>query len=298
MEHKKISEGFIIEDEKSFQKEQIESLIERCKKFAMLAKNGNVHIVAQRLKIMDKAKLFLITRFLGAKLAEIEPGLGITKDIANVHSSTLAKFLSVSEDNARTRISDLIQDGFGIKPQKGYIRVLPNKVEDFLGLLEKKGQPKTSSNKKERSGKKKASTKEKTSAPIANKINIEEVIKRLSVNLNLVENKIKDCIYLEESGNFKFNKHFIGKSKHAKQTKCILCTAYVLTVGIGSRTFNSRTAANVCFNSGVDISGLNYAIRELKNNGKISKAGRRSQENIILEAGKHEAKTIFLELCK
>lgn len=296
MEKKKIFEGFLIQDEHSFQKEQVDALIERCKKFAMLGKKGNVHIIAKKLSITDKAKLFLITRFLGSKLAELEPSLGIEKSISDVHSSELAKFLSVSEDNVRTRISDLVQEGFGNRPKKAHIHVLPHKIEEFLESLESKEQNRLNKG-KDRTIRKSKRLKEKKEIPTIKKVIIEEVVKRLSINLGTPENKIKDCIFIEENGDFKFNKLFTGKSKHAKQIKCILCSAYVLTIGLGLRTFSSRQVTNVCFNSNVDVTGLNYAIRELKNRGKISKAGRHSQDNIILERGKEEAKKIFSELC-
>lgn len=296
MEKKRLSEGFLIEDERSFQKEQIESLIERCKKFAMLAKTGHVHILEKKLNLTDKMKLFLTVRFLGEKLTELEPNLGLAKDISKVHSSDLAKFLSVSEDNIRTRISDLIEEGFGNRPEKGYIRVFPHKVEAFLDKLENKAQAPDAINKSKPS-RKKAQVKPKTEHP-KKAIMVEEVIKRLSVNLNIAEAKIKDFIFLQENGEFKFNRQFTGKTKYAKQIKCILCTAFVLTVGMGLRTFNSRQVNKVCFNSGIDISGLNYAIRDLKNGGKITKASRNSQDNIILEEGKGDAKDIFAELCK
>ncbi len=296
MENKDQIKGFFIEDEQTFEKDKILSLINRCKKFAkLIGREGRVHIENRNLTGTDKIKLFLITRYLGAEFAKIESQLKIPSEIANVHTSEIAKLLSVPQANARTRVSDLICEGFGQKPQKGYVRVLPHQISTFLDLLEKGEQ------KKERVPTKKSVSKRVGIKKILEfpKLNIDQTYKRLAINLNgISEGKLKDCIYIKDDGAFKFNKNFVGKSKHGRQTQGILCAAFVMSVGIGLQTFSSRQIKDICFNSNIDVAGLNYAIRELKKSGYISKASKHSQDNIILEKGKNRAKDIFSNLCK
>ncbi len=296
MEDKDQIKGFFVEDEQSFKKEQVLSLINRCKKYAKLVgRKGLVHIEKKNLTGTDQIKLFLITRHLGADLAKLEPNLKIPSEIADVHTSEMAKLLSVSNENARTRASDLIRDGFGRKPKKGYIRVYSYQISKFLDLLEKGEQ------KKERAANKKTSIKKRGVRKIIEnpKLNVDQAFKRLSINLDgILEKKLKDCIFFQEDASFKFNKNFTGKSKHSKQTRGILCAAYVMSIGLGLQSFSSRQIKDVCFNSNIDVMGLNYATRELKKSGYISKASKYSQDNIILEKGKDKAKEIFNELCE
>jgi hypothetical protein len=297
MEKREYLEDFFIEDEHSFQEGKVQSFIERCKKHAkLIGKKGDVHIENRGLTGTEKIKLLLVTRYLGGELAKLEPKLGISVDVANVSSSEIAKLLSVSNENARTRISDLVEEGFGIRPQKGYIRVLPHQVDKFLQALEGKDQAKLIKVKKG-PARKAREVKESKKHLETQEINSGEVIKRLSANLNISQKHVQDALFISNDGSFKFNKLFGGRSKLEKQVKCILCTTFVLTIGLGSRTLSSREIRKVCFHSNVDVSGLNYAIRDLKRRGYLTKAGRRSQDNIILEKGKDEAKKIFSELC-
>ncbi|UCB56477.1 MAG: hypothetical protein JSV30_04515 [Candidatus Omnitrophota bacterium] len=293
MESKDYLKDFFVEDEHSFKKEQIISLISRCKKFAKLVgRKGQVHIEKKNLTGTDKIKLLLATRYLGAELAKLEPGLKISPEIANVHTADIAKLLSVSDDNARTRVSDLIHENFGKKPEKGYIRIYPHHINKFLDMLEKEEQ------KKERTFSKQSSSKKKKKGALEDKkVNIDQIFKRLSTHLNITERVLQDYIFIKDDGSFKFNNYFTGKSKHNKQSKGILSTAFVIVIGLGATTFSSWQVKKVCFNSNIDVTGLNYTIRELKNGGYISKANKYSRDNIILEKGKNKAREIFNELC-
>lgn len=296
MGKQKYFEEFFIDDEKTFEKEQVLNLLEKCKQYAkLIGKKGSVHLVAKGLTLTDKSKLFLITRYLGEELRKLEPSLEIQEDISSIYTKELAKFLNVDEPNARTRMSDLIKEGFAIKPKKGVIQVKPLAVEEFLEKLkDSKLQKKDIAQKK--FSKKINKNKDKKSSNVMS-VDIKKIYKRLSTNLNINEKILEDSLLIKEDGSFKFNKLFSGKSKHAIQIKCILCSAYVITVGIGIKNFSSKFIKDICYHSNVDISGLNYAIREMKNKDYITKSNRRSQQNIILEKGKKEAINIFKEIC-
>lgn len=59
MDTKTHIEGFFIEDDKSFQKDKIISLINRCKKFAkLIGRNGMVYIEKKGLRVRIKLNYF------------------------------------------------------------------------------------------------------------------------------------------------------------------------------------------------------------------------------------------------
>ncbi len=290
-------DGFFVDDAVSFKKEQVLALINKCKQFAQLVgKGGAVNVIGKNLSITDRSKLFLITRYLGAELGKLESSLSIPDDLAIVHARDLARFLNVSEPNARTRMSTLITEGFAKKPKKGYIEVLPHCIEKFLDLLQRPSNARTTGSTPSGMSGTKKQKKRKPSRSVST-INVDQVYERLSTNLGIPKERTKDCILINEDGSFKFNNAFAGNSKMAKQIDCILCSAFVITVGMGQTKFSSRTLKDICYHSNIDVSGLNYAVREVKNRGYITKAARNSQENVIKEKGKQEAKGILVELC-
>jgi len=293
MTNDKYYKGFFVADEQDLDEEQLSSLLNRCKAFSKIVnKKGKVHILKKGLTDTEKSKLFFITRFLGGKLAKLKPELGINPDIENIHTQKLADFLSVDNSNARARLSQLVKADFVKRLSKGTYVVYSYRVEEFLDQLEK-GEQKKASKREPRTKIKKTGSKKQG----IKTIDVKEVINRLSANLKISEEKIENYTFIEENGKFKFNYLFSGTSKISKQEKCILCSAYVLNIGFGDRTFTSRKIKDICFNSNLDVSGLNYAIRSLKNKGFISKSGKQSQDNTLLEEGKKEAGKIFKELC-
>jgi|GEM_PF-2252232 hypothetical protein len=295
MEVNQYIKDFFIDNEKAFNTEQIESLIQRCSKFSkLIGKEGNVHIVKKELSIVNKVKLFLITRYLGSELSKLKPSLGIKEGIEKVSNAELSKFLTVSSSYASAVVSKLVYDGFVIRVDRGFFAVSSTYISDYIGLLEKeindKGNKKWKKEASRLQGKKIKQKKET--------IDITEIYKKLSEHLKINENFLKDSIFLNKDGSFKFNKEIPGKSKNEKQANCILCTAYIETIGLGKRTFTSNKIKNVCFNSNIDIREINQAIKYLKNYQYISKAARHSRENILLEKGKSRAIKILNEVCK
>jgi len=284
--------GFFVADEQDLDEEQLSSLLKRCKAFSKIVnKKGKVHILKRGLTDTEKSQLFFITRFLGGKLAKLEPELGIDSDIENIQTQELADFLSVDNSNARARLSQLVKTDFIKRLSKGTYVVYAYRVEEFLDQLEKGKQKDTPKRDPTTKTRKTGSKKQEIKT-----INVKDVINRLSANLKIPESKIENYIFIEETGKFKFNYLFGGTSKISKQEKCVLCSAYVLNIGFGERTFASRKIKDICFNSNLDVSGLNYAIRSLKGKKYLSKSGKHSQDNILLEEGKKEAVKIFKEL--
>jgi hypothetical protein len=297
MESKQSYDGFFVNDAVSFKKEQVLELLKKCKRFAQLVgTSGAVNILAKNLSKTDRSKLFLITRYLGAELGKLDSSLRIPNDIGIVPGRDLANFLNVTEPNARTRMSTLITEGFARKPKKGHIEVLPHRIEGFLDFL-KRAEETPATKKTPPTERRMKKQKKKPSSPVAT-INVDQVYERLSANLGITTAKIRDCILISEDGSFKFNNVFAGNSKMAKQVSCILSSAFVITVGMAKNRFSSRIIKDICYHSNIDVSGLNYAVREVKHKVYITKAARNSQENIILEQGKQEAKIILTELCK
>ena len=298
MEENQRFKEFFIDDEQTFKKEQIQSLIEKCMKFSkIVGKEGKVHIVKRGLNFTNRAKLFLITRYLGNELTKLDPSIGIKKGIDKVSNSELSEFLAVSKPYARALISHLVDEGFAKRPDKGYVFVVPYKIDDFLGLLEKEKNYKTIM-KWKKNFSKTTRKKEKQKEEKQEIINVEEVYTTLSNYLGIYASDLKDSIFINEDGSFKFNKNIPGKSKNEKQANCILCAACIETVGLRKTTFSSKKIIDVCYNSNIDKSGINQAIKYLKDFCYISKASKGSQENIILEKGKSRAKDIFNKICK
>lgn len=296
MDTKQSYNGFFVNDPISFEKEQVLKLMNKCKEFAQLVgTSGSVNIISKNLSMTDQSRLFLITRCLGAELGKLDSSLSIPEDLGIVSTKDFADFLNVNEPNARARMSALISEGFARKPKKGHIEVLPHCMEKFLDMLKSTKDAPTTKKASARKSRDKKGERE-SSSPAAT-INVDQVYERLAANSGITEKDIKDSILINEDGSFKFNHAFEGNSKMAKQTSCILCSAFVITVGMAQARFSSRTLKDICYHSNIDVSGLNYAVREVKNKGYITKAARSSQENVILEKGKEKAKILLAELC-
>lgn len=285
-------EGFIIEDERKFREEDILSLINRLKKFAkLIGKEGKVHIEDRSLSGSDMSRVFLIARYLGGELAKVKPELKLNKNMTVVNIQEFSDFLSTNNNSARARMSALCSEGFAKRITRGIIIVESSKIEGFINQLEKRTEEPEKVAKKLKKKKLRLTEKEVI------KIDAEVIIEKLSSDINVEKEKLNDILFIKNDGTFKFNT-MIGDSKYAKQKSCILCSGYILLIGFNKRTFSSRKLSDICYNSNIDQSDIAQTIKILKNQGFISKVGRGSQENIIREKGKKEARKILLELCK
>lgn len=299
-----IVNDFFIEDEKKFLIDDVMALIKRMSHFSKLVgRNGKVHILDKNLNGTEQLKLFLVTRFLGAELGLLKPELKINEKIKFVSIKDIAEFLSVNEPNARSRMSALVSEDFCKREDKGLIVVNSYQVEKFIGSLENgKNKEEEKSKKSASKSKNKTSVNKKVRKPTPSsknsfnlEINEEELFSLLSSNLEIDSDLLKDFIFIREDNTFKFN-NVKGNSKLSKQKKIILCAAYIFLLGYRKKTFSTRIMTDICFNSAIDSSGVQYTIRDLKKGGYISKSGVRSQENILLEKGKSEARKLFEEI--
>jgi len=299
MEEEHNIDGFFVENEDKFTEEQLLKSISRLKKYAkLIGRDGRVHIEDKKLSGTEQLKLFLVTRYLGSELGKVKPKMSISTDIKSINMDDVSSFLSVDKDNARARMSALVQEGFARRPVRGKIEVEPFQVERFLDQFEKGTQGKKLPAFKGISKKKKISTpKIKKKEEIKPKINPNDVYERLSKDLDINIKKIKDNIYIKEDGSFKFNS-VNGNSKYAKQKSCLLMSAYVSLMGFGNKIFTSRMITDICFHSMIDPTKLNQTIKQLKKQELISKEGRRSQNNIIREKGKGLAREELKKLCE
>lgn len=289
-------EGFFIEDEKKYKQEDISRLISKLKQYAKLVgKEGRVHIEDKSLSGTDRSKMLLIARYLGSELSKLKPELGIKKDIASVTTKEFAEFLSIDEPNARARISQLVDEGFAKRPTKGSVQVEAFQIERFLDTF-KRSDEKTLVRLKTKTKNPKKTKIQKQESEI-NVIDKEKIIDNLSTSLSSDKEKVKDLIHIRDNGTFKFH-HMPGDSNAEKQQNCVLCSGFIYLVGFQKKTFTSRELTNVCHNSDVKIDGLNYTLRHMKERKLITKAARRSQENILREKGETQAKKMLQELCK
>lgn len=298
MEKEHDIEGFFVENEDKFTEEQLLKSISKLKRYAkLIGSDGRVHIEDKALSGTDKLKVFLVARYLGSELGKIKPELKINENIKAINMDDVSSFLSIDKDNARARMSALVQEGFARRPVKGKIEVEPFQVERFLDQLEKgagknntlttKAQPKKKKAKRLQTGKEEEPKES---------VNPDEIYGRLSKDLGIDIKKLKDNIYVKEDGSFKFNS-VNGESRYAKQKSCLLMSAYISLMGFGNKTFTSRLITDICFHSMVDHTDLNQTIKQLKNQELISKEGRRSQNNIIREKGKEIAREEIKNLC-
>ncbi len=298
MENNYNIEGFFVENTDKFTEEQLMKSINRLKKYAkLIGSAGRVHIEDKSLSGTDKLKICLITRYLGSELGKIKPELKIDPNIKSINMVGIASFLSVDKDNARARMSALVQEGFANRPVKGKIEVEPFQVERFLDQLEKGTRQ---ANKSGTKAKKRNSTSKKTEKESKEEAQLliepEDIYKRISKDLEIDIKKLKDNIYIKEDGSFKFNT-VLGDSRYAKQKSSLLMSAYIELMGFGNKTFTSRMISNICFHSMVDNTDLNQTIKQLKKQELISKEARRSQSNIIREKGKAIAREELKKLC-
>jgi hypothetical protein len=291
-------EGFFVENGDKFTEEQLMRSIGRLKKYAkLIGRDGRVHIEDKNLSGTDKLKVFLITRYLGAELGKVKPETKIDQNIKSINMDDIASFLSVDKDNARARMSALVQEGFARRPVKGKIEVEPFQVERFLDQLEN-GINQTKSTDQKAEQKSTAQQKPRRPKKIEPKPQIDpaSIYERLSNDLKIDTKKLQDNIYIKEDGSFKFNS-VLGESRYAKQKNCLLMSAYVFLMGFSQTTFTSRNITDICINSMVDHTNLNQTIKQLKKQELISKEGRRSQSNIIREKGKEIAREELKKLC-
>lgn len=289
-------EGFFVEDEIPYKEEQVRNLINRVKKYAKLAgKSGDVNIEKEDLTDTDKTKLFLIVRYLGAELAKLKPELGINEDIAEVSIDEFAKFIDRDPSNARARMSQLDKEGFASKTVKGKLKVRSLMVKKFIEYLE---TPKEDTSSKARIKQKKPIKPRisQITKSVLPEIDNDEVYDRLTKNLEVDKGKLKDVLFFVKDGIFKFD-GILGQSRSAKQRNCILTTCYVLSIGYGATSCKTQFLTKVCFESGIDTTGLRYLLRDMKDSGYITKGGTGTRDNILKESGKKEATKILKEMC-
>lgn len=295
MEEKHNIDGFFVENADKFTEEQLLKSVSRLKKYAkLIGRDGRVHIEDKRLSGTDQLKVFLITRYLGGELGKLKLEMNISADIKSINTDDVSSFLSVDKDNARARMSALVQEGFARRPVKGKIEAEPFQVERFLDQLEK-GIQKENSPTSKKPSKKKVKTEIKEEPKV--QVNPNDIYGRLAKDLTIDVAKIKDTIYIKEDGSFKFNS-IKGDSKYAKQKSCLLMSAYVFLMGFSNKTFTSRMITDICIHSGVDHTDLNQTIKQLKKQELISKEGRGSQSNIIREKGKSLARDELKKHCE
>ena len=299
MVNDELIEGFFVEDEEKFNTEKVVNLINRVKKYGkLIGKNGQVQIEDINLTDTDKTKIFLIVRYLGSELAKLKPELGINNDIAEITTDEFAKFIDRDKFNAGARMSALVKEGFATKLGKGKIKIKSFMIEKFIKYLEnrpdtKKKREKSLGRTKKTNKSSKASTKQKNHLPTFNE---DEVYQRLSKNLNISEDKLRDVLFFIKGSLFKFD-DVPGKSKRKQQTNCILLTGYTLLIGFGEQKFKSTLLSKICFESSIDISDLKYTLRDAIKSGYLTKAGTETQDNIMKGKGKQEAIKVFKEMC-
>jgi hypothetical protein len=292
-----IIKDFFVEDEKKFRIEDVMGLIQGVSKYSkLLGRDGRVHILNKNLSGVNKLKLFLITRYLGAKLGKLKPELKINEDIKEASIKEISDFLGVPDYNARSRMSQLVNESFARRPKDGFIEVENFQIEDFVKSLEEmsqKSKPRKIKQKNNDKGNKSPKPK------LKKKINIDEAkfFELASKNLDIEESKLRDSIFILEDKGLKFH-DVPGSTKTAKQRAVILAGAYLLLIGTGKRTFKTRLMTNICYNSAVDTSNIKLTVFDMKNSSLIGKAEAKSQENILREAGKTEAQAILKGMCK
>jgi len=283
-------EEFFIEDDKKFKEEDLLRTINSLKKYAkLLGREGKVHIERKNLSKADKLKIFLVVRFLGSELAALKPELKINPQIKVADIDSISTFLGVSRENARSRMSSLVNEDFAKRTSIGNIEVKSFQINRFIEYLEELDMPKQKSKKQIKN---KPLVKKISEGP---KINVEEIYSRLENYLKIDKTKIKKFIYIGESGSFKFDAIFEG-SKYAKQKICSLLSAYILFFGFGRKTFQSREINVICKNSYVDVTDLRDAIKQLKKQGLIAKENKGSQSNYLKEKGKNKAEKLLTDL--
>jgi hypothetical protein len=293
MEEKNIEnelEGFFIEDDKKFSEEETFKLINRVKKFAKLVgKEGKIHIEKKTLSEKDKSKLYLVARYLASKLGELKPEIKINPKIKTITIKEFSQTFSISQDNARARMSQLIKEGFATRPKKGEIEIIPYKVEGFIKEIEEE-KPFA----KKRNIKRTAPSIKKY-PKIKEQIDTQEKYQKIKEAFKIEESTLKDNLVLKNNGTFKISP-IKGKSKSNKQQKCALASAYILFKGFEKDNFESRFLTKICKISGIDHTRMKDSIKILKRKGFIDNDGRNSTKLRLKEKGKKEAEKIIKEI--
>lgn len=115
-------------DSEKYDETKLEQQITLLSKFCKVDAKGRVLFTVKGISNKDKIKLVLVARFLANKLDnKINP---------RVNVSEIAYMLSISEDQARARLSDIAKEGFATPKDRGVYLVVPYRIDDFLGFSE------------------------------------------------------------------------------------------------------------------------------------------------------------------
>jgi len=124
-----IKKRFIV-DEGEFSKKKIDMLVGNIVDFVKIGKGGRIFIEINSINIEDKIALSIIARFLAIKIDK-----NISQEIS---LSEIIDSLSLPQNMATARISDLVKKGLIHRVRAGKYVAVPHRLEKIIKKLNKK----------------------------------------------------------------------------------------------------------------------------------------------------------------